>query len=157
MVRHFPAGSDGRAQRPAQLMVKLVLPPQQTSLSPLISCHSASTNWRPSFLPSFLLQEDVSPASVSPWWPLYPNPAAWDTGGTQAGATPPTELTGHWEGWGRLPRVCRGEAVVTVSPFPNTSTPPCSTPGSLGGNTPLYDMAPDVTLVLPLCAVLQMQ
>lgn len=39
-------------------MVKLVLLPWQASLSPLISCRSASTNWRPfflSFLPSFLL------------------------------------------------------------------------------------------------------
>lgn len=37
-------------------MVKLVLLPWQASLSPLISCRSASTNWRPfflSFLPSF--------------------------------------------------------------------------------------------------------
>ena len=52
-ARHFSSGSQGRAQRSAQLMAKLVLPPRQTSLSPLISCHSASTNWRPAFLPSF--------------------------------------------------------------------------------------------------------
>lgn len=54
MQRHFPAGSDGWAREPAQLMVKLVLPPRQTGLSLLISCRSASTNWRPSFFSAFL-------------------------------------------------------------------------------------------------------
>lgn len=75
-VRHFPAGSDRRAQRSVPLMVKLVLQ-QQTSLSPLISWDSASTNWRPSFLRKLSLSLGApAPAFASPSWHLYLSSAA---------------------------------------------------------------------------------